>query len=1119
MVFMLFCIDLDMEMQREDLVMDWDEKYEGEFRLDVLFYHENTKNMENESFKNLESLFETLSKLDETYQVHIYKDGVLKLLNKEKFKEKLLMDMMGVLYPMKNYMKFLIDKVIVPDSRIKLAFKSKLDKKGLAEKERLINYIKLVDNLTNTTQGHFYVPFINVCQSSGSGKSKVATELMKDFPAAYFALRDESDKLSYPGSSDLSRLFMLKVRNDFQEDYYRLGETASQSIVGRYLLLMKALLKDYIDAIKKMIKDGEIDPLRKMAKLFVDGEFMGKELEMIESSYLNWDIDAKYELKPSTGRLATVEKCINACKLHLCEISKLTVNKLKMPFTLIIDEASLCKTNHFRLFRRSVHLISDSNFVAITLDTNFDMIDLNPGSTINSFRETRDWKLFPLFTINRIWDISFDYEKFIKKPIGYYSTRCGKLLTFLFSLGRPVWSSVKLSDLVYFAGRKISNGCLESGEAYLAFWMVRTGLLTNPAHVINSFLVNSLMATVLFVSPNLDYIRVYYPSEPALAIAARKKLDAKSSLLKHYQMLEKYIQMRAVDQDKFSGIISMDITLRAISEAEPVSCDWNYENIDKLPNVCATKQFIFESRNDEQETEAGESDSHSKDPITPILPSENRLDSEGGTESKKPKLLVPSEKDLEEKITKPANTLSVASRSLIEKEKRDYRIVTVKSFLIKMYGKDAYKKMKRYIPKRIKSGLINTSHLSQFHRDIPENINTFKQGTTQNSTNTCPCDVLTHQALAAAAARGSGIIFPANYFGFDYAIPVILKPLTKKAVDEEEGTCEKSMHKQEEEHEVDETIQFKETGTSADVASTSLYDESDDDEKEAGSIPFIVKDADFEAIPEYTIIGIKVKRSSPGSIKKVVAKGAFSNHIVKCGIHSTPTCKCTFKLSTPYYKDILQNALMLVHSMSAENESFTAQNSAADTKSVDKQIDFDCEYACSDAVRDKICNNQYRLSKKEHMNLIVDSECRFKPDVYLSGKVNECIKLHIMLKSKSGFIEKLTAIHSTGLAVFMKDDFFPGNVLEIASRIIANDRSIFKEVSPLAANTYKELVNSIVARNNDGSYPLCSNLLRKLYKQEEVNPPQIKYATIDPSHMELFGRDPEEERKRKTKKY
>ena len=125
MVFYVIFIYLDMEMQREDLVMDWVEN--GESSLDVIFYHENPEKMENESFENLESLFENLSQLDETCHVHIEKDGVLKLLNKEKFKEKLLMDMMGVLYPMKNYMKFLIDKVIVPDSRIKLAFKSKLD--------------------------------------------------------------------------------------------------------------------------------------------------------------------------------------------------------------------------------------------------------------------------------------------------------------------------------------------------------------------------------------------------------------------------------------------------------------------------------------------------------------------------------------------------------------------------------------------------------------------------------------------------------------------------------------------------------------------------------------------------------------------------------------------------------------------------------------------------------------------------------------------------------------------------------------------------------------------------------------------------------------------------------
>ena len=96
--------------------------------------------------------------------------------------------------------------------------------------------------------------------------------------------------------------------------------------------------------------------------------------------------------------------------------------------------------------------------------------------------------------------------------------------------------------------------------------------------------------------------------------------------------------------------------------------------------------------------------------------------------------------------------------------------------------------------------------------------------------------------------------------------------------------------------------------------------------------------------------------------------------------------------------------------------------------------------------RDKICNNQYTLSKNEHTDLIVDSECRFKPDdVAPQAKVDELSNYNIMLKSKSDYIEKLTAIHSTGLAVFMKDDFFPGNVLEIASRIIANDRGILRK--------------------------------------------------------------------------
>jgi hypothetical protein len=56
------------------------------------------------------------------------------------------------------------------------------------------------------------------------------------------------------------------------------------------------------------------------------------------------------------------------------------------------------------------------------------------------------------------------------------------------------------------------------------------------------------MARILYVSDNLEYMRVDYPSEPMLAFAARWVIYGKPTevgmqdrLLKYYQRLEYYI--------------------------------------------------------------------------------------------------------------------------------------------------------------------------------------------------------------------------------------------------------------------------------------------------------------------------------------------------------------------------------------------------------------------------------------------------------------------------------------------------------------------------------------------------------------------------------------------------
>ena len=289
------------------------------------------------------------------------------------------------------------------------------------------------------------------------------------------------------------------------------------------------------------------------------------------------------------------------------------------------------------------------------------------------------------------------------------------------------------------------------------------------------------------------------------------------------------------------------------------------------------------------------------------------------------------------------------------------------------------------------------------------------------------------------------------------------------------------------------------------------------DNEEGDSSEFRVMEDDFEATPEYTFIGIQVKRSTPDSIKKVVAKGALSNHVVRCGCHCGYNCNCSFKMPKSHYQDILENGLMLVHSMSGDD-----QSSSENIINSDEEMKFKCEHTCKEEILSGYFghNVEGRIFEKLFVSkdgpAYVDS--RFRPDVYLSGQVSKNIGIHLMLKKRSGFMEKLTAIHSTGLSVFKRADFLPEYVTEIASRIILNDQSVFKEVSPEAEFTYTELINSIIARSNDGSYPLASKVLRQIYGKDFQNIPEIDYTKLSYSTLQYFGRDPKEENKQKKKK-
>ena len=376
---------------------------------------------------------------------------------------------------------------------------------------------------------------------------------------------------------------------------------ASKTIVGLYLLLFRALLKDYIIAFNELVETENLsvhEVLINLRDQFINDRFYGTNLKEL----------AQNTREVREMNISAVKKDITT---SLTCIDKKIPNK---PFLMIIDEASLLaeipktgRRDKFRLLRRALNLLDPSTkLVILTLGTNPDVRDLNRESNSDSFREFQAGHLFRPFVLSQNWDLFLEPDKLPINFINYESLKRGLMLLFLFSLGRPLWSSVFMARIILMAETKLSNNCLKTGESFIALWIIRTGISINPVNSLNNHLVKSLMGTVLHVSDDVSKIIVYYPSEPVLAIAACNLISTKQQEL--YMFLYQFIQMQAVDAGRFAEIISMDITLQGLFQADiPAGIDWN--STENLPDICKRTSFFLENS---EEKEATASDAEMK---------------------------------------------------------------------------------------------------------------------------------------------------------------------------------------------------------------------------------------------------------------------------------------------------------------------------------------------------------------------------------------------------------------------------------------------------------------------------------------------------------------------------
>ncbi len=629
----------------------------------------------------------------------------------------------------------------------------------------------------------FIAPLVNLCQCSGSGKSKFALDCTKKGPGFYVVLRFEDENDGYPKKNNVSdELIEIFANSNHTESFEVLtGMPILTTISTRCLHHLAVVITTYFRDLFTTV----------MEKATVSGSSM--ELEaIVKNAYsdIRADIDANVNLIEnlsmvmqycfangivfsSTTTLNDVHTSdvTNYIKLLLddplnlvkpllpaeirmpskAEILEL-VNSIVMrslqayPFIFALDEANLLShfsandVSGFRIFRRALsYLNRGTRLVILTLGTNSNITDLNPP-LFGSHRDTQFSDCLQPIVLSGNFDIfedQFGMEPF--QPT-YESLTNPITLKELASYGHPIWASTMFDALRSLATKKLKNGnkALRS-EMIPSLWMIRTGILAQPDDVLATELVSSRMANLFNIDPDFSLFTVGYPSDPCLALGARYLTDTAkfgeghpSDIQNHFRDNEKlfsglldHVRSVVIDRGQHAEVLGSMIVLRAIDlGANKANTAESYESL--------LRQISQESCEE----------------MHPLW--------------EKKQFLLESP---EWTGTRICNQFD------------GYHVTTVKEFLLKLFDSDIRDQIDKF-PLDLLDGIINASHFVKLERFTSIDMKRKFMHPTPQANEYCEAsgrNVIDRHLLCYALRRQAALVMPHDYFAFDLCIPFCMK--------------------------------------------------------------------------------------------------------------------------------------------------------------------------------------------------------------------------------------------------------------------------------------------------------------------------------------------------------
>ena len=688
---------------------------------------------------------------------------------------------------------------------LKMAFQVKIQGKGNKQIRILLRYLSQC--MSAFSKSEFYAPFTSICQSTGSGKSRLALECGKYIPLIYGVFRAESDNGFPPLSHWILQFY--KWVNEAASDDFDSSDTQNLNtdnsgvkfrcdncLVGRVLIYILALLQAYEDIYKYFIElnYSPADSIRKASSWF-----SSEAGQKAFATFVKPDTFKNDDVKAILSQIKAKTLYFNSIVASIYENSSDPLFKAigrDLPFLLVFDEATVLleiestfRLNMLFIIRRALHHISpDSKLLCLAIGTNSDVSIIHRSVHDDSLRFIDKKALLPPFVISSNWDIRENELKLENEfVLNFETVKSPRMMNIIGTLGRPMWQTLNLTSLFQVSLCKLINGSGDDiYEPAMAIWGIRTSLSMNSDLILSRTLLKSHMATIISINYSNEIMYISYPSEPFLAMTARYVLKTKEKfkLVPFFNALLRYVKGRPIDKGRIVESIFSQILLIAV---------------DKSPNVASLKSEIPEQNGNElvqkllkvynflleneEIKSANLNEIFTKDEL-------NQKQISKKSDNEKDMDIINDSYDLikevsEIKLTeemKSVDTKTVGPLPLTSDFYTHYHLTTVEYFLTGIYGKAKFEAMRNDLPKKILEGLINMNHTICLDDQFPfekvynDNVvNTVSKGIPHNASKHKCTNLIDRALLRYAFLRMAGLKTPPNYMGYDLIIPVLIQ--------------------------------------------------------------------------------------------------------------------------------------------------------------------------------------------------------------------------------------------------------------------------------------------------------------------------------------------------------